>query len=86
MGLRPDAIHIAIDADGGYRWNEDVVSEDELLLRLQAAGTMKPQPILHLNGDKSARYEWVIHVISLAQQSSLTKISFVTTPKNSRWT
>jgi len=78
--VEPDAIQIAVQTDGSYQWNSDVVNEDELNVRLAQAATQEPQPMLHLSADKNARYEHVIHVLSLAQQASLNKIGFVTIP------
>lgn len=78
--IEPDAIQLAVQTDGSYRWNADAVTEEELILRLEQAAAQETQPMLHLSADKSARYEHVIHVMSLAQQASLTKIGFVTVP------
>ena len=78
--IEPDAIQIAVQADGTYQWNRDTVNEEELNVRLVQAATQEPQPMLHLSADKNARYEHVIHVLSLAQQATLSKIGFVTVP------
>ena len=78
--LKPDTIQIAVEADGRYRWNEDYVNDEELASRMALAAAQEPQPEIHLSGDRNARYELIIHVMSLAQQASLTKIGFVTTP------
>lgn len=79
--LKPDTIQIAVQADGQYLWNEEAVSDNTLAERLETAAFQQPQPEIHISGDKNVRYERVIHLMSLAQKASLTKIGFVTTPE-----
>lgn len=79
--LLPDAIQVGILADGSYIWNADLVTEDDLIIRFEQAAQLNPQPVLHLSADSSARYESVIHVLSLAHHASLSQIGFVTDPK-----
>lgn len=79
--LLPDAIQVGVQADGSYIWNTDLVTEEDLLIRFEQAAQLNPQPALHLSADRSVRYESVIHVLSLAQQASLSQIGFVTDPK-----
>lgn len=78
--LKPDTIQIAVEADGRYRYNDEYVCDNILASRLEKAALQKPQPEIHISGDKNVRYERVIHLMSLAQKASLTKIGFVTTP------
>lgn len=80
QNIMPETIQIAVESDGQYRWNNDYISREELEKRLQSAASTEPQPEIHLNGDKNARYELIINVIRLIKNSSLSKISFVTNP------
>jgi biopolymer transport protein ExbD len=78
---KPDTIRLSVDAQGQYFWNEQRVTEAELLPRLQAEARREPQPELHLRGDRAARYEPIAQALAAAQQSGLRKIGFVTEPK-----
>ncbi|HZN46684.1 MAG TPA: biopolymer transporter ExbD [Ramlibacter sp.] len=79
---KPDTIRLSVDAQGRYFWNEQPISEDALLPRLQAEAGRVPQPELHLRGDRDARYDSVAQALAAAQRSGLRKIGFVTEPRN----
>ena len=77
----PQAIRLAVDAQGQYYWNESPVDDKELPARLQAEAGHQPQPELHIRGDRDARYERVAQAMALAQRSGLHKIGFITDPQ-----
>ena len=77
---RPDAIRIAIDADGRYYWNDTLIDEASLGSRLADAAKAQPQPELHLRADKGTRYERLAQLMGAAQEAGLTRIGFVTEP------
>jgi biopolymer transport protein ExbD len=79
--VKPETIRLSVDAQGQYFWNEQRVTEADLLPRLQSAAQREPQPELHLRGDKDARYESVAQALAAAQRSGLRKIGFITEPK-----
>ncbi|MBE7369116.1 ExbD/TolR family protein [Ramlibacter pallidus] len=79
---KPDTIRLSVDEKGDYFWNEQRVTEADLLPRLQAEAARDPQPELHLRGDRDARYERVAQALAAAQQSGLRKIGFITEPKS----
>ena len=79
---KPDTIRLSVDEQGDYFWNEQRVTEADLLPRLQAEAARDPQPELHLRGDRDARYERVAQALAAAQQSGLRKIGFITEPKS----
>lgn len=78
---KPDTIRLSVDENGDYFWNEQRITEQELLPRLEAEARREPQPELHLRGDKDARYERVAQALAAAQRSGLRKIGFITEPK-----
>ena len=45
-----------------------------------AAAVKKPQPELHIRGDKETRYEAVGRVILACQQAGIQKVGFLTEP------
>ena len=78
---KPQALRLAVDADGAYFWNETRIADDELAGRLQAEATREPQPELHIRGDRAVRYERVAQAMAAAQQAGLRRIGFITEPR-----
>ena len=78
---KPETITLAINAEGKLFWNNAAISKEELTERIITASQKKPQPELQLRADKSTRYEVIAQVMSAAQNGGLSKIGFVTDPK-----
>jgi biopolymer transport protein ExbD len=78
---KPETVSLSINAAGAIFWNEAAIDQQEMNTRLAAAAQKKPQPELQLRADKSTRYEVIAQVMSAAQNNGLTKIGFVTDPK-----
>jgi biopolymer transport protein ExbD len=77
---KPSTIQLAINASGEVFWNEQKVSEAELTSKLSAAATAKPQPEIHLRGDRTVAYEHVVKTMAAVQNAGLLKLGFVTEP------
>jgi biopolymer transport protein ExbD len=77
---RPEHIEFGIRQDGSLFWNGEKVARDQLGSRFAAAAKNQPQPELHIRVDRHAEYDSVAKVMSLAAQSGLTRIGFVTDP------
>ena len=78
--VKPETLHLSVDASGAYYLNEAKVSVADLPARLQAEAARQPQPDLHIRGDKAVRYERVALAMAMAQQAGLRKIGFITEP------
>lgn len=78
---KPETISVSINAEGAIFWNNDPVPLTELDAKLAAAAQKKPQPELQLRADKATRYEVIAQVMATAQRGGLTKLGFVTEPK-----
>jgi len=74
----PEAVRLAIDAEGRYLWNESVIDDDGLESRLKELGAQSPQPPLQLHGDRAVRYERVAQALAAAQRAGVRSIGFVT--------
>jgi len=79
---KPESITLAINAEAKLFWNNTAVTMDELGARFTTAAQKTPQPELQLRADKSTRYEVIAQVMSSAQTNGMTKIGFVTNPKD----
>jgi biopolymer transport protein ExbD len=53
---KPENITIAVDKDGNVYWNDKRVADRSALLGfIKEAAVRKPQPEIHIRGDKDAR-------------------------------
>jgi len=77
-------VTVAIDGKGQVYWNNEALAADALDARLAAAARQEPQPELQLRADKDTRYEVVAQVMAAAQTNGLTKLGFVTDPKDKK--
>ena len=65
----PEAVTLAIQADGSLWWNNEAVSAE--------AGE---QAELHVHADRNARYEAIAQALARAQRAGVRKIGFITLP------
>ncbi len=77
---KPENIVIAIDRDGNAFWNTQFVDDAQILRRLKEIAVMKPQPEVHIRGDREGRYEFVGRVVYNCQRAGIQKIGFITEP------
>jgi biopolymer transport protein ExbD len=78
---KPEVVALAIDAAGETFWNGERVGEAELKVRLGDAAKRAPQPELHLSVDRTAQYQVVAEVMGAASKAGLTRIGFVSDPR-----
>ncbi|MEQ5837844.1 biopolymer transporter ExbD [Paraburkholderia acidicola] len=78
---KPAQVNVSVQADGTVLWDEQKVDDATLREKIATAAKMTPQPELHLNADRKVPYEAVAEVMSAAQAGGLTKMGFVTEPK-----
>ncbi|MEC8012913.1 MAG: biopolymer transporter ExbD [Verrucomicrobiota bacterium] len=70
---------ITIDSDGAYHWGQNKVSKFELEAKLdEIASSQEEQPVIHIRGDKSLRYQKIFDVINMLKARNLTKLSLDT--------
>ena len=78
-------VTVSIDAQGRVYWNDAALADlDALRERLGQAAGRSPQPELHLRADREARYQRIAEVMSAAQQAGISRIGFVTDPRDPR--
>lgn len=77
---QPEHIDFAIHADGSFFWNGETVTLEQLAPRFTESAAHSPETELHIRADKSAHYEYVARVMSIAAKAGVTKIGFVTDP------
>lgn len=80
---KPETVSLSINEQGTIFWENAPLDQKDLDARLAAAAQQNPQPELQLRADKSTRYEVIAQVMAAAQNNGLTKMGFVTDPKDS---
>ena len=78
--LKPETVRLSVDAGGAYFVNGQAIQDAALEPMLLAEAQKLPQPDLHIQGDKSVRYERVAQAMAAAQRAGLKHIGFVTDP------
>ena len=78
---KPENITIAVDRDGNVYWNDKRVADRNALLAfVKEAAVRKPQPEIHIRGDKDTRYEAIGRVMYAIQRGGIQKVGFLTEP------
>ena len=78
---KPQTIRLTVDARGDYFWNDSAIDDAQLAKRFAEAAAQKPQPPLHIRGDRAVRYERIAQAMAAAQRAGLTQIGFITEPQ-----
>ena len=77
---KPENINIAVNKDGDVFWNSEFVDDKKLLAKLKEIAVKKPQPEVHVRGDRNAPYEFVGKVVFACQRAGILKIRFIAEP------
>jgi biopolymer transport protein ExbD len=77
---KPENVVISVSREGESYWNNQLVSNAELVAKLKEVAVLKPQPEVHIRGDKAARYEAVGRVVYACQRAAIVKVGFITEP------
>lgn len=78
---KPENITIAVDKAGKIYWNDKAVANpNELLGLIEGAAVKKPQPEVHIRGDRDTRFEAIGHVMYEIQRGGIVKVGFLTEP------
>ena len=73
----PETINLDVDFDGTISWNGTAVSIAQLDGYLKNAAEKTPQPEIHVNPNRLAKYDQVAEVLAHAQRLGATHIGFV---------
>ena len=78
---KPENIVIAVDTDENVYWNDARLDNNDVLVaKLHQVAVMKPQPEVHIRGDKNVRFEAIGRIIVDLQRSAILKVGFITEP------
>ena len=78
---KPENIVLSVSRDGDVFWNNQPAGDEgKLVERLKEIAVKKPQPEVHIRGDKEGRYEFVGRVVFACQRAGILKVGFITEP------
>ena len=78
---KPDNVQLAIDAEARVYWNGAVVDRAGWRAQMAGAGKLNPQPEVHIRADGAVAYGKVAEVMADAAKAGLTRIGFVSDPR-----
>jgi biopolymer transport protein ExbD len=80
---KPENIVLSVDKDGNAYFNNQLITDNnEMIHRLEEKAVLKPQPEVHIRGDKDARFQDVGRLVYDCQRSGIEKVGFLTEPQN----
>ena len=74
--VTPVSVDLGVDFDGTITWNGDAVDRATLDSYLANAAGTNPQPEIHINPNRLAKYDAVAEVLADAQRLGATHIGF----------
>ena len=74
--IQPVIVNLVVDFDGSILWNGAPVDRGTMDSYFQNAQQQDPQPEIHLNPNKLAKYDIVAKVLADAQRIGVKKIGF----------
>ena len=75
--IEPDKNRVTIGADGVIAWNGTPIDPVTLRQYLERTVNMSPEPELHFQPDRNARYEVVDQVLAVIKRANVTKLGFI---------
>jgi biopolymer transport protein ExbD len=80
---KPENIVLSVDKDGNAYFNNQLITDNnEMIHRLEEKAVLKPQPEVHIRGDKDARFQDIGRLVYDCQRSGIQKVGFLTEPQN----
>ncbi len=76
------SVSLTVAQDGTIYWDGNAIDEAGLEEALAETAQAEPQPEIRLYGDRKTDYEHVVRVMAAAQRAGVTKLAFVTKPRD----
>ncbi len=74
--VEPETVDLGVDFDGTVTWNGTAVDRSTMDSYLEDAARKNPQPEIHVNANRLAKYDAVAKVLADAQRLGATHIGF----------
>lgn len=72
----PETVELGVDFDGTVTWNGTTVDRGTMDAYFEDAAKKTPQPEIHINANRLAKYDAVAKVLADAQRLGATHIGF----------
>ena len=72
----PETVELGVDFDGTVTWNGTAVDRSTMDSYFEDAARKNPQPEIHVNANRLAKYDAVAKVLADAQRLGATHIGF----------
>ena len=74
--VEPETVDLGVDFDGTVTWNGTAVDRGTMDAYFEDAAKKTPQPEIHVNANRLAKYDAVAKVLADAQRLGATHIGF----------
>jgi biopolymer transport protein ExbD len=74
--VEPETVDLGVDFDGTVTWNGTAVDRNTMDSYFEDAARKNPQPEIHVNANRLAKYDAVAKVLADAQRLGATHIGF----------
>ena len=74
--VEPETVDLGVDFDGTVTWNGQAVDRSTMDSYFEDAARKNPQPEIHVNPNRLAKYDAVAKVLADAQRLGATHIGF----------
>jgi biopolymer transport protein ExbD len=74
--VEPETVDLGVDFDGTVTWNGAAVDRSTMDSYFEDAARKNPQPEIHVNANRLAKYDAVAKVLADAQRLGATHIGF----------
>jgi biopolymer transport protein ExbD len=74
--IPPPTVELGVDFDGTITWNNQPVDRGTMDSYFEDAAKQNPQPEIHINANRLAKYDAVAKVLADAQRLGATHIGF----------
>ena len=74
--VEPETVELGVDFDGTVTWNGTAVDRGTMDSYFEDAARKNPQPEIHVNANRLAKYDAVAKVLADAQRLGATHIGF----------
>jgi biopolymer transport protein ExbD len=74
--IEPETVDLGVDFDGTVTWNGTAVDRSTMDSYFEDAARKNPQPEIHVNANRLAKYDAVAKVLADAQRLGATHIGF----------
>lgn len=75
-----EIVVVTVDEDGDLYWNEEQITKEELLEKLQTRSEQEQAPSIHLKADRNVRHHRIIDVVDVLRRADVDDLVFSVEP------